>query len=136
MSARFDKNIFLKAVKLKDGSVFVAHLSAVEKMGFGKIEHLPYSIKVLLENALRHAGSKNSTIDDIEKLAGWPGTLKNGSQMAFWPGRVLLQDFTGVPCLVDLAAMRSALKRKSSPKAPVTPTSTVTGKPKITNVFS
>ena len=69
---------------------------------------LPYSLKVLLENLLRNEDGGSVTADDIEALANW---AENGqkSEIAFRPSRILLQDFTGVPAVVDLAAMRDAL---------------------------
>ena len=73
------------------------------------LEKLPYSLKVLLENLLRNEDGGSVKAADIEALANW---AKNGqkSEIAFRPSRILLQDFTGVPALVDLAAMRDAMK--------------------------
>ncbi len=74
------------------------------------LERLPFTVKVLLENALRHAGSEPFREEDVQRMAGWkPGAA--GWEVPFLPARVLLQDFTGVPAVVDLAAMRSAMQR-------------------------
>jgi aconitate hydratase len=69
---------------------------------------LPYSVKILLENLLRHEGSPLVTAEDVAALAGWRGGAER--EIAFRPARVLMQDFTGVPAVVDLAAMRDAME--------------------------
>ncbi len=74
------------------------------------LTHLPYSLKVLLENLLRHEDGVDITRDDIEALAGWDAKAEPSVEIAFTPARVLLQDFTGVPAVVDLAAMRDAMR--------------------------
>ncbi len=73
------------------------------------IEHLPYAQKILLENLLRHEDGINVTREDIEALANWDATAQPSQEIAFTPARVLMQDFTGVPAIVDLAAMRDAM---------------------------
>jgi aconitate hydratase len=86
-----------------------------------EVSRLPYSIKVLLENLLRHEGEALVGASDVVTLAGWPGA--GGAELAFRPGRVLMQDFTGVPAIVDLSAMREAVARlgggQSEPVLPV-----------------
>ena len=72
-------------------------------------ERLPYGLKVLLENLLRHEGGRLVTADQIQALAAWDPRAAHGSEIQFSPARVLLQDFTGVPCVVDLVAMRDAM---------------------------
>ena len=72
---------------------------------------LPFSLKVLLENLLRHEDGVTVTADDIKALAAWDPKAEPDREIAFRPSRVLLQDFTGVPAIVDLAAMRDAMKR-------------------------
>jgi aconitate hydratase len=75
---------------------------------FPMLARLPYSLKILLENLLRREDGSAVTADDIRAVAGWtPGVT--GKEMSFMPSRVLLQDFTGVPCVVDLAAMRDGI---------------------------
>ncbi|MDG9666649.1 aconitate hydratase AcnA [Hahella sp. CR1] len=74
-----------------------------------KVERLPYSIKILLENLLRREDGYSITKDDIAALAQWDASAQPSAQVAFTPARVVLQDFTGVPVVVDLAAMRDAM---------------------------
>ncbi len=74
------------------------------------ITSLPFSLKVLLENLLRHKNDKNVTLEHIKSLTSWARTKESGQEIAFYPARVLMQDFTGVPAVVDLAAMRDAMK--------------------------
>jgi aconitate hydratase len=74
------------------------------------VDTLPYSLKVLLENLLRHEDGRNVTRAHIEALANWQPDAQPDTQIAFSPSRVVLQDFTGVPAIVDLAAMRDAMK--------------------------
>ncbi len=75
------------------------------------LEKLPYSIRVLLEAALRHCDDERVTQADVRRLAGWHASGAEPVEFPFMPARVLLQDFTGVPCIVDLAAMRDAVQR-------------------------
>jgi len=86
-------------------------LPALQNAGFGEIARLPYSMKILLENLLRHEDGRFVKAADVEALARWD--LKSGAQkeISFAPARVLLQDFTGVPAVVDLAAMRDGIAR-------------------------
>src|SRR5512140_2723965 len=86
-------------------------LEGLERCRVGKVARLPFSIKVLLENLLRHEDGATVTADDIRALANWSPKEPSDREIAFRPARVLLQDFTGVPALVDLAAMRDAAKR-------------------------
>ncbi|MCB1744177.1 MAG: aconitate hydratase, partial [Gammaproteobacteria bacterium] len=89
------------------------------------IERLPYSLKILLENLLRNEDGVDVTVEDIEALAGWDAKGSSSTEIAFTPARVLLQDFTGVPAIVDLAAMRDAMRelggdpRRINPLSPV-----------------
>src|SRR5487761_2469694 len=76
-----------------------------------KVARLPYSLKVLLENLLRFEDGVNVTRNDIEALLTWDPAATPSHEIAFTPSRVILQDFTGVPCVVDLAAMRDAIVR-------------------------
>ena len=90
-----------------------------------KVERLPYSLKILLENLLRFEDGVNVTRADIEALLAWDPAAAPSHEIAFTPSRVILQDFTGVPCVVDLAAMREAIVRlggdaeRVNPLAPV-----------------
>jgi aconitate hydratase len=83
----------------------------LDKAGAADLARLPYTVKVLLENALRHAASPDSPVraEDVRALAGWDPSAPGEYELPFMPGRVILQDFTGVPCVVDLAAMRDAV---------------------------
>ncbi len=76
-----------------------------------QVERLPYSLKILLENQLRHEDGVNTTANDIEALANWDPQAEPSQEIGFVPARVVLQDFTGVPAIVDLAAMRDAMKQ-------------------------
>ena len=87
----------------------IHRLAAVEELGLGKLARLPRSIRVLLENLLRHEDGVTVTRDDIAALAGWSASGKNTREIAFRPARVVLQDLTGVPAVVDLAVMRDAM---------------------------
>src|ERR1039457_5560771 len=87
-------------------------LDALDKQGIST-KHLPYSLRILLENLLRTEDGRNVTAEEIRALAAWSGKSKPDKEIAFTPSRVLLQDFTGVPAVVDLAAMRDAMKRLS-----------------------
>jgi aconitate hydratase len=95
---------------LVDGQpVQIYSLPALEKAGFPGVSRLPYSMKILLENLLRREDNAFVRADDIRALAEWNATAKVEKEISFMPARVLLQDFTGVPCVVDLAAMRDAV---------------------------
>jgi aconitate hydratase len=85
-------------------------LTAAEKNGLKGISRLPYSLKVLLENLLRHEDGNTVTADDIRAVASWLDKKSSDREIAFRPARVLMQDLTGVPAVVDLAAMRDAMK--------------------------
>jgi len=86
----------------------IYRLDVLEKAGL-KIERMPYSLRILLENLLRNEG-KSVSADDIRALANWDPKAAPSKEIAFMPARVLMQDFTGVPAVVDLAAMRDAMK--------------------------
>src|SRR5262245_28628989 len=87
----------------------IHRLASVEEGGLGKLARLPRSIRVLLENLLRHEDGVTVTRDDIAALAAWSASGKNEREIAFRPARVVLQDLTGVPAVVDLAVMRDAM---------------------------
>jgi aconitate hydratase len=96
-----------ETLRVGDDDYRIWRLSALD--GIADVDRLPYSIKVLLENVLRHEGVPTITADDVAALAAWsPGAASVGD-VAFTPERVLLQDFTGVPAVVDLAVLRDAL---------------------------
>ncbi|MFN9356385.1 MAG: aconitate hydratase AcnA [Alphaproteobacteria bacterium] len=114
-----------KTLKVGAKTYVYYSLKAAEKNGLEGISRLPYSMKVLLENLLRHEDGRTVTKDDIQAVATWLKTRKSDREIAFRPARVLMQDFTGVPAVVDLAAMRDAMKtlggnpEKINPLTPV-----------------
>ncbi|MGZ8465783.1 MAG: aconitate hydratase AcnA [Candidatus Binatia bacterium] len=114
-----------KVLTVDGESYDIFRLDLLEKAGFKNISRLPVSLKVLLENLLRQEDNHHVSKADIEALANWDAKVKSGKEIAFMPARVLMQDLTGVPAVVDLAAMREAMKRlggdpkKINPLAPV-----------------
>jgi aconitate hydratase len=101
-----------------NGALDIASLPWLADAGIADPGRLPHTVKVLLENLLRRAGTRDVADDDVRALAAWPGPA---ADVAFMPGRVLMQDFTGVPAVVDLAAMRSAVARAGGDPARVNP---------------
>src|SRR6476646_2704410 len=85
-------------------------LDALDAATGGHVARLPFSMKILLENLLRHEDNLTVSADDIRALAHWQPGAVSEIDIAFLPARVLIQDFTGVPCIVDLAAMRDAIR--------------------------
>jgi aconitate hydratase len=108
------KNSFGAAAQLRAGGHEYQYfsLASLAERGMGNVERLPFSIKILLENLLRHEDGRRVSADDVELVARGEGA--NTKEISFMPARVLLQDFTGVPCVVDLAAMRDALAAMGS----------------------
>ena len=107
------------------GSVRFHRIARVAELGLGEVDRLPVSLKVLLEGSLRRAAGGLAAEADVAALAGWPGTIEPGRAVSFRPDRLILQDFTGIPALIGLAAMRSALHRSGGDPAlvdPVVPT--------------
>jgi aconitate hydratase len=109
-----------------DGQTYdIFRLDQLTKAGYKNVARLPMSLKVLLENLLRQEDNHHVNKGDIDALANWNPTAKQEKEIAFMPARVLMQDLTGVPAVVDLAAMREAMKRlggdpkKINPLAPV-----------------
>ena len=98
-----------KTLKVGAKSYTYYSLKAAEKNGLAGISKLPYSMKVLLENLLRHEDDRTVSKEDIQAFSDWLVLKKSDREIAFRPARVLMQDFTGVPAVVDLAAMRDAM---------------------------
>ena len=96
-------------------------LEAVEKAGVGNVSRLPFCLKILLENLLRNEDGRAVNQEDIEGLARWEPAAESRKEIAFTPSRVLLQDFTGVPAVVDLAAMRNAIERMGGDPKKINP---------------
>src|SRR5438270_1053948 len=93
------------------GRAAIYRLSRLEEAGLGRVSVLPFSIRLLLESLLRNCDGYEVTEDDVRNLAAWKAASPAEVEIPFKPARVVLQDFTGVPCVVDLAAMRSAMQR-------------------------
>ena len=104
-----------------NGRAVIYRLENLEKAGLGSISRLPFSIKVLLESVLRNCDGALVTEQDVAALAGWNAKSPAAREVPFKPARVILQDFTGVPAVVDLAAMRSAMKRLGGDPAKINP---------------
>ncbi|NLF65223.1 MAG: aconitate hydratase AcnA, partial [Chloroflexi bacterium] len=106
-------------------NIYYYRLGKLAEAGIGHIDRLPFSIKVLLETLLRNVDGYLVQPEDVEGLASWNATRPANEDIAFMPARVLLQDFTGVPAVVDLAALRSAMARlggdptRINPQVPV-----------------
>jgi aconitate hydratase len=98
----------------------IYRLDALDKQGIST-SHLPFSLRILLENQLRTEDGRNVTKEEVRAIAGWNSKSKPEKEIAFTPSRVLLQDFTGVPCVVDLAAMRDAMKTLGGDPALINP---------------
>ncbi|MBX3357025.1 MAG: aconitate hydratase AcnA [Phycisphaeraceae bacterium] len=98
-------------LKTPHGDYAYYDLGALARQGVGKVDRLPFSIRVLLEAMLRHVDGFVVNPDDVSGLANWNAKAPAKVELPFMPGRVVLQDFTGVPCVVDLAAMRDAMKK-------------------------
>jgi len=115
-------NSFQSRATLKSGtkSYTIFRLPALAARGFN-LSRLPFSLKILLENLLRREDGVNVTAADIEFLANWEAKAEPSREIAYMPARVLMQDFTGVPAIVDLAAMRDAIKTLGGDPARVNP---------------
>ena len=98
-------------LETQSGPVTLYRLDHLEQEGIGNISKLPFSIKVLLEAALRQCDGFEITADDVVGLANWNAAQVDRRELPFRPARVILQDFTGAPAVVDLAALRSAMSR-------------------------
>src|SRR5262245_6252474 len=101
-------------------SLRIRRLEALEKRGF-PVSRLPFALRVLLENLLRCEDGFAVTAEQIEALARWDPAAEPSREIAFTPARVLLQDFTGVPAVVDLAAMRAAMRRMGGDPRKINP---------------
>ena len=99
------------ALSLRSGSVVYYRLASLAAAANVDLSRQPMTVKIILENLLRHCDGQVATEDDVFALARWNGKVTNPQPYPFWPGSVLLQDLTGVPAVVDLAAMRAAAAR-------------------------
>ena len=107
-------------LKIGEKEYEIFRLDALDKQGIST-RHLPFSLRILLENLLRTEDGRNVKTDDIRALASWNSKTKSQKEIAFTPSRVLMQDFTGVPAVVDLAAMRDAMKTLGGNPALINP---------------
>jgi len=103
------------------GPAIIYRLSKLTELGIGHIDNLPFSIKILLENALRNLDNFEVTEDAVHALANWNAAAPPQIEIPFKPARVVLQDFTGVPTVVDLAALRSAMARMDGDPRKINP---------------
>lgn len=109
------------SIAVGNKNYIIYRLDSLETAGLTQINRLPFSIRILLESVLRHQDGKKVNRQDILNLAQWQPTADRPS-MPFFPGRVILQDFTGVPVVVDLAVMRSTLSRLGGDPQKINPT--------------
>ncbi len=100
-------------------------IDAAEAAGVGNVTRLPYSLKIVLENLLRHEDGRTVTTDDIRALGEWVDRRTSNQEIAYRPARILLQDFTGVPAVVDLASMRDAMVAMGGDPEKINPLSPV-----------
>ena len=98
-------------INTKEGTASIYNLKKLKDLGFGNIDKLPYSLRILLENIIRNLDGEVITEENFLALSTWVPNQKEKKEIPYIPSRVLLQDFTGVPAVVDLAALRSAVKR-------------------------
>ncbi len=108
-------------IRTSSGEYNIASLPALEKAGLAKLSELPFSIRVLLEACLRKVDEFVVTSEHVRQVAGWNAAAPAQIEIPFFPGRVVLQDFTGVPAVVDLAALRSAMQRMSKDPRKINP---------------
>ncbi|MCC7351157.1 MAG: aconitate hydratase AcnA [Phycisphaerales bacterium] len=108
-------------IKSKAGELKGYRLARLAELGLGSLDRMPFSIKVLLESALRNMDNFQVNEEDVKRLAGWNAAKLEPVELPFKPARVILQDFTGVPAVVDLAAMRSAMKRAGGDPQKINP---------------
>jgi len=114
-----------RTLKVGNKSYDYYSLKAAEAAGVGDVQNLPFSLKVLMENLLRNEDGFTVFPDDIKAMGQWTKEKKSHREINYYPARVLMQDFTGVPAVVDLAAMRDAMKsvggnpQKINPLVPV-----------------
>jgi aconitate hydratase len=114
-----------RSLKVGTRSYDYYSLAAAEKAGLGDLSRLPMSLKVLLENLLRHEDGRTVTVDDVKAMAAWLKERRSDREIAYRPARVLMQDFTGVPAVVDLAAMRAAMQTLGGDATKINPLSPV-----------
>lgn len=115
----------LRELQVNNANYHYFSLPALESAGLHGISQLPHSLKILLENLLRHEDNLTVNRDDIQAVAAWLATKTSDREIAYRPARVLMQDFTGVPAVVDLGAMRDAIKKMGGDPEQINPLSPV-----------
>ena len=114
-----------KTLKIGKNSYVISSLEEAEKHGLLNMSYLPFSIKVLLENLIRNEDGKSVTKEDIQEFSKWKKSGSIKREINFRPARVLMQDFTGVPAVVDLASMRAAIEKQNGDPKKINPLSPV-----------
>jgi len=112
---------FVRQIQANGQSIDIVDITLLEKNGVAPVSHLPYSIKILVENLLRKLDGKIVREADLKNIAGWKKHYEEPVEIPHHPARVLMQDFTGVPAVVDLAAMRDAVKKMGGDPAKINP---------------
>ncbi|MGJ8687917.1 MAG: aconitate hydratase AcnA [Gammaproteobacteria bacterium] len=115
----------LRTLRVKDREYDYHSLTALEELGLQGADRLPVTLKILLENLLRRLDGVSVTRADVEEMLAWTQSQRSSHEISFMPARVLMQDFTGVPAVVDLAAMRAAVEEQGGDPALVNPLSPV-----------
>ncbi|CAB4034263.1 cytoplasmic aconitate hydratase-like [Paramuricea clavata] len=118
MSGKNPFSKHLKTVEVNGKNLQFFDLASLEDERYDK---LPYSIRILLESAIRNCDEFQITLNDVEKILNWEKSQHDAVEIPFRPARVILQDFTGVPAVVDFAAMRDAVKRLGGDPATINP---------------
>ncbi len=125
MTAAVDSLKTRRTLKVGNRRFDYFSLKAAEKNGLGDLSRLPFSLKILLENLLRAEDGRSVRLADIKAIAAWLKTKRSDREIAYRPARVLMQDFTGVPAVVDLAAMRDAMRAMGEDPRKINPLSAV-----------
>ena len=120
-NSAIDNTQLLSQLQVGTSTYTYYSLEKLAELGFGGIERLPFSVRILLESVIRNIGKPGVTGEHAAALAGYNPKQPGSIELPFKPARVLLQDFTGVPCVVDLAAMRSAMQRLGGDPAAINP---------------
>ena len=115
------KESFIEHLKIKKKQFAFFNILNLEKKGLADIERLPFSVRIMVENLLRKMDGRIVREEDLRNLAGWQKKYDDPVEIPFHPARVLMQDFTGVPAVVDLAAMRDAVKNLGGDPAKINP---------------
>src|SRR3954466_260823 len=121
MANKIDAFGAVSTLSSKAGDFKIARLNKLAELGLGNLDKLPFSIKILLESCLRNLDNFEVSEDDVKRLAKWNPEKPSNNELPFKVARVILQDFTGVPCVVDLAAMRAAMKRAGGDPQKINP---------------